>query len=243
MCPHLITRKPFCVLTVIFFNLLCVQVFSKQRPPRGGWIAVVVDERLSAVRSVPDLSGKLIRRLGRGRLVAVRATRKSSDGVVFFHVNLSSRTQGWIQREAVVSASRAGDDERLLRMILLSTEFDRIARTRIFLDYFPRSRLRPQVLLLLAITAEEMAGRLTRDADRRFHSRQQTSDAPEFSYYLNYSGLDRYNRQGVRFTFDPKAKRFHYDGAAYRELIRRFPTSEEASTARQRLGSFSKHPL
>lgn len=236
MCPHSLALNFLRVVTSLFWVLLFVpQVFAKQKPPRGGWIAVVVDERLSALRVTPDLSGKLIRRVGRGRLVAVRAVRRNTDGVVFFHVNLSMRTRGWIQREAVVSGFRAGDDERLLQLILSSTDFDRIARARIFLDHFPRSRLRPQILLSLGDTAEEISGRLTRDATRRLDTSRHSSDAPEFSYYLNYSGLDRYNRQGVRFIFDRPTRRFHYDGAAWRELTKRYPHSSEALIAKQRL--------
>jgi hypothetical protein len=236
MYPHSLKHSIFCLLLSITSVLfLTPQVGAKQKPPRGGWIAVVVDERLSALRSTPDLSGKLIHRLGRGRLVAVRGAKKNSDGLVFFHVNVSSRTHGWIQREAVVSQFREGDDERLVHLILNSTEFDRIARARIFLDHFPRSRLRPKILLLLGDSAEEIAARLTRDAGRRIDLGRQNTTAPEFSYYLNYSGLDRYNRLGIRFIFDRTTKRFHYDGAAYRELIRRHPDSPEGTVARQRL--------
>jgi hypothetical protein len=234
--PHSLRPNLFHVVSVlIWVLLLSPQIFAKQKPPRGGWVAVVVDERLSALRATPDLTGKLIRRVGRGRLVAVRAARRNTEGVIFLQVNLSSRTQGWIQREAVVSAFRAGDDERLLHLILNSTDFDRIARAKIFLDHFPRSHLRPQILLLLGDAVEESAGRLTRDATRRINLNPNAGNAPEFTYYLNFSGLDRYNRQGVRFIFDRATKTFHYDGAAWRELIRRYPTSPEAELAAERL--------
>jgi hypothetical protein len=236
MYPHSLKQSIVCVeLSLICVFLFAAQICGKQKPPRGGWIAVVVDERLSALRSTPDLSGNLIRRIGRGRLVAIRAAKRSSDGVIFFRVNVSSRTQGWMQREAVVSAFREGDDERLLRLILGSADFDRIVRSRIFLDHFPRSSLRPQILLLLGDTGEEIAGKLTRDAARRLRLGDHPNDAPEFSYYLNYSGLDRYNRHGVRFIFDRTAKQFHYDGAAWRELIRRYPRAPETVTAKKRL--------
>jgi hypothetical protein len=52
---------------------------------------------------------------------------------------------------------------------------------------------------------------------------------------MNYSGLDRYNRLGVFFVFDPQSKRLHYNGAAWREIIRRFPRSQEAIQARARV--------
>jgi hypothetical protein len=59
--------------------------------------------------------------------------------------------------------------------------------------------------------------------------------APVHSYFLNYNGIDRYRRQGVVFTFDSAAKQFHYDGAAWREIVRRYPQSPEAEQARARL--------
>jgi hypothetical protein len=52
---------------------------------------------------------------------------------------------------------------------------------------------------------------------------------------MNYTGLDRYNRRGVIFVFDKSTKRFHYDGAAWRELIRRYPRSSAAAEAKKHL--------
>jgi hypothetical protein len=228
MIPHKLT---LCLLLIVFPQIIVVA--QQRKLPVGGRLAVVVDERLAALRAMPQLSGRLVRRLGRGRMVAIRSVKTSSDGIVFFLVNVTSRTHGWIQREAVASPSRAGDDQRLLRLIRASIGFDRIARARIFLDQFPRSPLRPDVLLLLGDTAEDVAVKLSSDATRRLQ--EGPSDAPEFSYYLNYTGLDRYNRQRVGFVFDKLTKHFHYDGAAWRELIRRYPRSSEAVEAKKRL--------
>ena len=226
MIPHKLT---LCLL-IFFLPLTC---FGQQKPPAGGRLAVVVDERLAALRATPQLNGKLARRLGRGRLVAIRSTKTSAGGILFLLVNVSSRTHGWIQRDAVVSPSRLNDDRRLLALIQRSDGFDRIARARIFLDHFVRSPLRPEILLILGDTAEALAAKLSQDAARRLSN--DLGDAPEFSYYLNYTGLDRYNRQRVGFFFEKATKRFHYDGAAWRELIRRYPRSREAFTARERL--------
>src|SRR5207253_4922946 len=182
-------------------------------------------------------SAHLLRRLSRGRLVSIRGSSRNRDGLVFYHVVVTRRTSGWLQSEAVIAARHSGDDERLLRLIGGADEFDRVARARIFLDALPRSPLRPQVLLMYGDAAEEAAGKLSREAERHFERRELPAEgAPEFSYYLNYSGLDRYNRQGVIFTFDRSAKKFHYDGAAWREIIQRFPKSQEAAEARKRLG-------
>ena len=227
MIPHKLT---LCLLCILFLQ---VSSFAQKKPPSGGRLAVVVDERLAALRATPQLNGKLVRRLSRGRLVAVRSFKTSGDGITFVLVNVSSRTHGWIQRDAVVSPSRSGDDRRLFTLIQRSDGFDRIARARIFLDHFPRSSVRPEVLLLLGDTAESLAGKLSLDAARRL--KEDLGDAPEFSYYLNYTGLDRYNRQRVVFVFDKITKRFHYDGAAWRELIRHYPRSIAALEARKRL--------
>jgi hypothetical protein len=225
MNPHKLTLQ-VCLFVVCF--LLSAEICVSKQP-----FAIVVDERLAALRKTPELSGQLVRRLSRGRKVAIRRSRTTADGVVFFLVNVTTRTHGWIQREALISPSRPGDDQRLLDLITASQAFDRIARARIFLDHFPRSPLRPQVLLLLSTTAEEQAAKLSRDAAKRLNN--TTTSAPEFTYFLNYSGLDRFNRQRVKFVFDKATKRFHYDGAALRELFHRYPKSPEAATARSHL--------
>ena len=209
---------------------------QKKHVPPGGNIAVVADERLAALRVTPNLSARLIRRLGRGKLVSVRGATRNREGVLFSHVVVTRRTSGWVQSEALVSSGRKGDDQRLAHLIGGTDEFERIARARIFLDTFPRSRLRPGVLLALGDAAEEAAAQLSREAPRRFERREIPTDgAPEFSYYMNYNGLDRYNRQGVTFTFDRATKRFHYDGAAWREMVRKYPDSREAAEAKKRL--------
>ena len=208
---------------------------QKQRIPPGGHVAVVADERLAALRSVPEPSARLLRRLSRGRFVSIRGASRSRDGLVFYHVAVTRRTSGWLQSDAVIASWRPGDDQRLLRLIDGADEFDRVARARVFLDAFPRSALRPQVLLIYGDAAEEAAAKLSREAERRFERRElPAGGAPEFSYYLNYSGLDRYNRQGVTFTLDRAAKKFHYDGAAWREIMQRYPNSPEAAEARKR---------
>lgn len=229
MLPH---RLVLCLIVLFVFNQEFV--FAQTRkPPTGGRLAVVVDERLAALRATPQFSGKLVRRLSRGRLVAIRSARKTPEEITFLLVNVSTRTEGWIQSEAVASPSRKGDDRRLLRLIETSDGFDQISRARIFLDHFRTSPLRPKVLLLLGDNAEKLAEKLSADANRKL--KQHRGDAPEFSYYMNYTGLDRYNRQGIRFVFNQSTRRFYYDGAAWRELIRRYPKSQEAAEARRRL--------
>jgi len=233
-------RKFSPILLCVSLILLQATAFAKRRPPAGGRVAIVVDERLSALRTVSEFYGRLLRRLGRGSFVAVRGEKRNRDGVVFYRVNVTSRTSGWIQRDAVVSPWRAGDDARLLRLIQGSESFDRIVRARIFLDYFRSSELRPQVLMIYAQSAEDAASRLSRDASRRLDENEMNAGgAPHFSYFLNFNGLDRYNRQGITFIFDAREKRFRYDGEGWQEILHRYPRSPAAVEARKRLTSAS----
>src|SRR5215217_6988999 len=122
MIPHKLT---LCVFLIFFAHVTGI---AQQKPPAGGRLAIVVEERLAALRTTPQLNGRLARRLGRGRMVAIRSAKTSADGITFFLVNVTSRTHGWIQREAVASPIRTGDDQRLLRLIEHSQGFDRISR-------------------------------------------------------------------------------------------------------------------
>jgi hypothetical protein len=231
---------PFISFFLVSVITLCSlgSAWAVKRAPGGGRLAIVVDERLSALRLTPELSGKLLRRIGRGNLVAIRSEKRSRDGVVFYRVNVTSRTSGWIQRDAVVLPSRSGDDDRLLRLINGSEDFDRIARLRIFLDYFRLSELRPEALTIYGLAAEDAAVHLSRDASRRLDVKEMNAGgAPLSSYYLNFNGLDRYNRQGITFVFDATAKRFQYDGEAWQELVHRYPRSPQAAEARKRLAA------
>ncbi|HEX6622404.1 MAG TPA: SH3 domain-containing protein [Pyrinomonadaceae bacterium] len=230
-------------ILVVLPLLLCAEVRAqKRRPPGGGrGAAVVVDERLAALRDAPDFSANLLQRMSRGRTVSVLGARRGSDGVVFYRVGVTRRTSGWVQSEAVVRAAGGGDDARLLRLVKGSAGFDRVERACLFLETFPRSPLRPAVLLLLGEAAEEEAATLTRGAVRRLDAREMAAGgAPVHTYFLNYNGLDRFTRRGVRFRFDPAAKRFLYDGAAWREILRRHPRSPEAAEARKRFGVMKK---
>ena len=210
---------------------------KRRRPPAGGSVAVVVDERLAVLRDAPRPTASLVRRLGRGSFVAITGER-ASGGNSYLRVLVTRRTSGWLQAEAVVRPSRAGDDARLLRLVRGSAEFDRLARARILLEAFPRTALRPAALLIYGDAAAEAAERLTREARRRLDPVEMSAGgAPLTSYFLNYNGLDRYRRLGVVFDFDPAAQRYRYDGAAWREILRRHPHSPEATEARKRLDS------
>jgi hypothetical protein len=228
--------RVFSGVILLCFGSLPHAALARRRPPPGGRLAVVADERLSALRTNPELSARLLRRLGRGSLVAIKGEKRSRDGIFFYKVNVTIRTGGWIQRDAVFAPSRAGDDARLLRLIKATDSFDQVVRAKIFLDYFTGSTLRPEVLLIYALAAEDAGVHLSRDAARRLDEKEMSaSTAPMFSYFLNFNELDRYNRQGITFIFDQSARQFRYDGEGWQELVHRYPRSPQAAEARKRL--------
>jgi hypothetical protein len=177
-----------------------------------------------------------LKRLGRGRQVSLLSVKRSRDGVVFYRVAVTRRTRGWLQREAVITRGHKGDDERLVDLIRASNDFDRIARAVIFLETFTTSPFRPEVLLIFGVTVEAVSQKLSSDAQKRLDEAEMKANrAPTISYFMSYNGLDRYRRLGIDFVFDEAKKQYYYDGAAWREILRRFPRSAEAAEARRRL--------
>lgn len=222
-------------LSAIFYMAcaLTALVGAQERDARRG---VVMDERLAVLRGEPFYNGGFVRRLGRGRRVVVLSTRRDAGGAWFCRVAVTRRTRGWLPRESLLLPGK-GDEERLLRLIEASTGFERVARAQLFLQHATRAtpRQRAAVLALIAETASRAAEDLTREARRRF-AREEKGD-PTHLYFLNYGGLDRYHRQGVRFIYDRVTNSFHYDGAHLRELVRRYPRSDEAARARRTLAA------
>ncbi len=237
--PRLLSVRIALSVSVCILALTSLSDAQQRRRLSSGMSgrAVVVDERLAALRDEPSLSAQLVQRLNRGRRVSIIGTRRAPDGTTFHRVAVTRRTRGWLQADSLVSAARAGDDDRLLRLIRGLQGFNRIARAQIFLDNFLRSPLRPAVLLIHGNAIEDATATLSREAARRLNESEMTAGgAPAHSYFMNYNGLDRYNRLGIRFVHDSAARRFHYDGASWREIVRRYPNSPEANEARQRLG-------
>lgn len=222
---------------VLLFTAAEAEAQRRRRPPAGGAAAVVVDERLAALREAPGPSANLVRRLGRGSLVSVRGER-AAGGLLYLKVSVTRRTGGWLQAEAVARPWRAGEDARLLRLARGSGEFERLARARLLLELFPRTALRSAALLVYGDAAAEAAVRLTREARRRLDPAEMSAGgATRASYFQNYNGLDRYRRLGVVYDFDEASESYRYDGAAYREILRRHPHSPEAAEARKRLAA------
>jgi hypothetical protein len=82
---------------------------------------------------------------------------------------------------------------------------------------------------------------LSREAARRLkRGEMSATGAPLHSFYLNYTGLDRYRRLGIGFVFNPNTKNLHYDGAAWKEILTKFPKASEAVEAQKRLDSLKE---
>ena len=200
-------------------------------------VAIVVDERLAILLTEPSLYAVPIQRMRRGRQLFVLSSR-DADGVTFYEVKTSQNgdQKGWVQGEAIVGNFRRNDEERLAQLVQASEGFAQIERAVFFLSYFPKSSMKPSILLLLGDLVEEDALTLSKKAAERLDRREMAaSGAPLHSFYLSYSGLDRYRKLGIRFLFNINTKSFHYDGGSWYELIDKFPKSQEALEAAKRI--------
>jgi hypothetical protein len=108
--------------------------------------------------------------------------------------------------------------------------FDRIARARIFLDHFPRSPLRPKFYCCSATprrSSLQTVSRRRTPSQRRPRRRAGIQLLPELHRPRSLQPPAR------RVRLRQVNKRFHYDGAAWRELIRRYPRFSRRSPKRK----------
>ncbi len=202
-----------------------------------GSSAVVIDETLSVLRDKPSLFADTLQRMHRGRKLQILGVAEA-DGVRFFRVAAPPNRSGWVQADAVFGKFRAGDAERLVRLVQASGGFAQIELSQCFFEMYPESPLRPSLLLWYGDLLEEVALKLTKDAGSRLDRREMAaSGAPMHSYYLNFVMLDRYRKLGIVFLFDPATRAFHYDGASWKEIAAKFPASTESTEAVKRLDS------
>lgn len=202
--------------------------------------AFVMDDRLSVLRRKPNLQSEVIRRVHLGRAVYVVGISKVTSGEPrFYRVVVTRRTRGWIHEGALAIQGHPGEDQRILELIETSQGIDKITLCRLLCQSFSRSRLVARSMLLLAEEAERIAESLSQRIRRRL-GEVRVAAVPARDYYLSDAGLDRYSKLGVAFDFNESTGEFSYDGKVYRELIKRFPTSEEAAMALQRLVFASK---
>lgn len=203
--------------------------------------AFVIDDRLSALRRGPNLQSEVIRRLRLARPVFIISTSAAKIGQPrFLRVAVTRRTRGWIHASALAVPGRAGEEQRIMTLVEESSDSaDKITLCRLIIERFAKSRLVPRAMLLLGEEAERVAETLSQRTRRRL-AEVNTRDASLRDYYLSDAGLDRYSRLGIGFDFNEHAGEFIYDGKAYRDIVRRYPNSEEARLARQRLDRASR---
>lgn len=207
------------------------------RSPEIGKTAIVVDETLSVLRAEPSLFADSIQRMRRGRKIQILGVTEA-DGVKFYKITAPPKNYGWVQADAVFGKFRAGDEERLARLVQALDGFDQIEAAIEFFDLYPTSKFKPSILLLFGDVLEEAAVQLSRQAGSRLSRKEMAaSGAPMHSYYLNFNMLDRYRKLGVVFLFNSATRQFHYDGASWKEMLAKFPAATEAAEAKKRLDS------
>ena len=214
---------------------------AKPRPaanaknPEIGQTAVVVDDTLSVLREKPSLFSPAIQRMHRGRRIQILGIAEA-DGVRFYRVAAPPANFGWVQADAVFGKFRPNDEPRLAQLVQASSGFEQIEIANEFFSLFPDSKLRPSILLLFGDLLEDTASKLTKDASSKLkRSEMAATGAPIHSYYLNFVSLDRYRKLGITFLFSPADRSFHYDGASWDEILRKYPQAAEATEARKRL--------
>jgi hypothetical protein len=236
MSQHLCRLFCLAVLFIIWSPSIEAQHRSGNNRGLRGQRAIVIDERWSALRARPEINAPLVQRLRRGRVVGV-----IKPGPQYHLVQLTRRTRGWILAEALARSGRADDAARWLRLIEATTDdFTRARLARLCADEFRHTPAASRALLLLGETAEAVSDRLTREARKRAgdeHAESAThSTLSRRDYLLSHAGLDRWNRAGITFAYEAEGDRLIYDGAAWRELARKYPGSDEAKRAREKTG-------
>ena len=205
--------------------------------------AFIVDDRLSALRREADIQSEVIQRLRPGRPVYILQAKNGGEGrPTFYRVAVTRRTRGWIHESAVVVPGRAGEDERVMKLIADTRDgLERIALCRFFIERLGRSPLVPQAMFVMAEESDRAATSLTRRARKRLATvNEEENGVGVRDYYLSDAGLDRYSKLRVKFDFNQATNQYIYDGQAYRDIIKRFPDSDEAVRARVRLARMEK---
>lgn len=233
-------KLPYSLISLLVLFVCLDSAVAQKRQTRQPAQAFVVDETLSVLRSKPSLFAPSIQRMRRGRRVQIVGATEA-DGVMFYRVAATRGRTGWLQSDAVFARSRPDDEERLARLVQASDGFHQIELAITFFQMYPASRYRPSMLLLFGDLLESAAAKLTRDATSRLNRREMSaSGAPVHSYYLNFNMLDRYRKLGVRFQFNSSTRSFHYDGASWKEIVRKHSASRESAEAEKRLSSLEE---
>lgn len=239
--PKIVAFCAVLIVTTVGLAPAFAQTFpiKKRKKVIPGQRAIVYDERLSALRTQPNVKAQLISRLHRDRDVGIIGSPRSMNGgPQFYPVAVSRNMRGWVIAEALARPQQGQDAARLMNLLEeTKDEFSRVRLARLYADQYRGKDLAPHALLKLGQAAEQAAAKLSRDAKKRVGEPDEVLDKrlSERDYMLNYVGLDRYNKLGVTFDYDEANGRLIYDGGAYREILKSYPRSQEALEARTQL--------
>lgn len=234
-----------CILSFLFVSA-AAQTFTikKRKKNISGQRAIVYDERLSALRAQPDVKALLLARLHREREVGIIGAPKSTNGGPrFYPVSVSRNVRGWVIAEALARPQRGQDASRMMNLITdTKDDFTRARLARLCADEYRGTANAPQALLILGQAAEQASNKLSRDARRRVGEAEEEpqQNLSQRAYLLNYVGLDRYNKIGITFDYDEANEKLIYDGAAYREILKKYPRSPEVAKAREQLAQLKQ---
>jgi hypothetical protein len=135
---------------------------------------------------------------------------------------------------------RAADEQRFADLIRATDGFDQIEMATQFFEMYPDSKVKPAILLLFGDLLEEVAAKLSKDANSRLKRPEMAaSAAPMHSYFLNFVSLDRYRKLGIIFLFNSGTRAFHYDGASWKQIVSKFANSDQTSEAKKRLDALA----
>ncbi len=241
-------RTPFIHRSRIALSLFAVSVIlcstkhlqaqaqTAQAKPRS-LFAYVFDERFSVLRTQPGTEAPFLRRLRVGHRVYVPLHQADPARAKYRKIVVSRNVVGWMPAAALAAPGIPGDDERLFRYALAQPDEEALIALRILTAHFDRSPLRPRALLKLGKIAEAISTKLSNRANRKLRKEelQLPEGLGEEDLFANYRGLDRFASFGIRFIYLKKSDRFLYRGEAYQEILRDYPHSPEASSARERL--------
>ncbi len=182
-------------------SLLVVLLLSASPARAARWPqAYLVDGRLAALRTAPELTALVRKRLRAGRAVAIVERRRDRDGLVWVRVAVTRRTRGWLLEDALARPGDRDGERRLSELIATSTGFTRIQLARLALDRFPR--LREAAAAAIDEEARAAAVRLSQSVIKRLGPLSPASPAQVRTLMLTDPALDRYSRLGVAFDVD-----------------------------------------
>ena len=210
-------RRSHLLPAVICFTVSvggCFQTGAQSRPPLPGSRAVLVDERYAALRELPDLQGRIVQRLRRGRVLGLLGSTRNRRGERFHRVAISRKRSGWVYELAIIRTGNRRDGARMVGLIdEAGDDFTKIALARICQREFRGMEAAEAAGRSIAKAAPAVAAKLTGEVRRRIGG---SPPIDRRAFFLSYAGLDRYNRIGVLFDYDKET-----DQLVFARLVRR----------------------